>query len=92
VRALAGLLAAYLIGAVPVGFLVARAFGIGDIRQHGSGNVGMTNVLRTAGWLPGLLTLGGDVIKGYLAVAAGAALGGTPVVAAAAAVAAVSSG
>jgi acyl phosphate:glycerol-3-phosphate acyltransferase len=89
VRALAALVAAYLIGAVPVGFLVARAFGVGDIRQHGSGNIGMTNVLRTAGRLPGFLTLVGDVAKGYLAVAAGAALGATPPLAALAAVAAV---
>jgi glycerol-3-phosphate acyltransferase PlsY len=75
VRALAALLAAYAIGAIPVGFLVARAFGIGDIRRHGSGNIGMTNVLRTVGRLPALLTLVGDVAKGYLAVVAGGALG-----------------
>jgi glycerol-3-phosphate acyltransferase PlsY len=90
VRALAALLAAYLVGAVPVGFLVARAFGIGDIRRHGSGNIGMTNVLRTVGRLPALLTLVGDVAKGFLAVAAGHALsGGDPAVTAGAAVAAV---
>lgn len=74
--ALAALLAAYAIGAIPVGFLVARAFGIGDIRRHGSGNIGMTNVLRTVGRLPAVLTLVGDVAKGYLAVVAGSALGG----------------
>ena len=66
--------AAYLIGAVPVGYLVGRAFGVADIRQHGSGTIGATNVLRTAGRLPAILTLGGDVAKGYLAVVAGAAL------------------
>ena len=60
---------AYLIGAVPIGFLVARAFGVGDIRRHGSGTIGATNVLRTAGRLPALLTLGGDIAKGVLAVA-----------------------
>jgi glycerol-3-phosphate acyltransferase PlsY len=81
-------LAAYLIGAVPVGFLVARAFGIGDIRRHGSGNIGTTNVLRTLGRLPAVLTLVGDIAKGSLAVGAGAALGG-PDLAAPAAVAAV---
>lgn len=86
---LAAVLAAYLIGAVPIGFLVARTWGIGDIRRAGSGNIGASNVLRTAGWVPGFLTLGGDVAKGYLAVIAGRALGGTTVdVAAAAAVAA----
>jgi glycerol-3-phosphate acyltransferase PlsY len=83
-------LAAYAIGAIPVGFLIARAFGIGDIRRHGSGNIGMTNVLRTAGKLPAVLTLVGDVVKGALAVTAGAALGaGDPAAAAIAAVAAV---
>ncbi|HEU5322707.1 MAG TPA: glycerol-3-phosphate 1-O-acyltransferase PlsY [Methylomirabilota bacterium] len=87
---LGALLAAYLIGALPVGFLVARAWGIGDIRRHGSGNIGMTNVLRTAGRAPAILTLVGDVAKGYLAVAAGAAIaGGEPTAAAAAAVAAI---
>jgi glycerol-3-phosphate acyltransferase PlsY len=63
---------AYLIGAVPVGYLVGRAFGIGDIRRHGSGTIGATNVLRTAGWLPAVLTLVGDVVKGAAAVALGA--------------------
>jgi len=44
---LAGLAAAYLIGAIPVGFLVARAAGGLDIRRAGSGSIGATNVLRT---------------------------------------------
>jgi glycerol-3-phosphate acyltransferase PlsY len=39
----------YLVGAVPTGFLVARARGIADIRQHGSGNIGATNVARSLG-------------------------------------------
>ena len=64
---------AYLVGAIPVGYLVARAFGIGDIRGHGSGTIGATNVLRTAGKLPALLTLVGDVVKGAAAVALGGA-------------------
>jgi len=68
------IVAAYLIGAVPIGYLVGRAFGVADIRRHGSGTIGATNVLRTAGWVPALLTLGGDIAKGFLAVAAGAAL------------------
>jgi acyl phosphate:glycerol-3-phosphate acyltransferase len=67
--------AAYLIGAVPIGYLIGRAFGVADIRRHGSGTIGATNVLRTAGRLPAILTLGGDIAKGYLAVVAGAALG-----------------
>ena len=87
---LASAVVAYLAGAIPVGFLVARAFGIGDVRRHGSGNIGMTNVLRTAGKLPGVLTLVGDVVKGMLAVWLGASVTGDAVVGAAvAAVAAV---
>lgn len=73
---LLAVLAAYLIGAVPIGWLVARGFGVADIRRHGSGNIGATNVLRTLGRLPAVLTLLADVLKGYLAVTAGAALGG----------------
>jgi glycerol-3-phosphate acyltransferase PlsY len=77
------IVAAYLIGAVPTGFLVARAFGVGDIRRHGSGNIGATNVLRAAGWMPALLTLILDIAKGYGAVWLGARLaGGAPSIAA----------
>ena len=83
------LAAAYLVGALPVGFLVARVFGVGDIRRHGSGTIGATNVLRTAGWVPALLTLIGDVAKGYLAVAAAGALAGDAGAQAVAAVAAI---
>lgn len=87
---LAGVVAAYLIGAIPIGLLVARAFGVVDLRSRGSGNIGATNVLRSAGRLAALLTLVADVGKGYLAVSVGAALAGaTPVAGAAAAVAAI---
>jgi acyl phosphate:glycerol-3-phosphate acyltransferase len=65
---------AYLIGAIPIGWIVARAFGVSDIRRHGSGNIGATNVLRTLGRLPAIATLLGDVLKGYLAVALAARL------------------
>ncbi|HEY3064490.1 MAG TPA: glycerol-3-phosphate 1-O-acyltransferase PlsY [Methylomirabilota bacterium] len=68
--------AAYLVGAVPIGYLVGRAFGIGDIRRRGSGNIGATNVLRTAGRVPAVLTLLGDIVKGWSAVALGALLSG----------------
>jgi glycerol-3-phosphate acyltransferase PlsY len=71
-----GAVAAYLIGAIPIGFFIARAFGIDDIRRHGSGNIGMANVLRTAGKTPAILTLVGDVAKGVIAVAVGGAVAG----------------
>lgn len=70
-----GLLAAYLIGAIPVGFLVARTAGGTDIRRAGSGNIGATNVLRTLGTGPAVLTLVGDIVKGYLAVTAARSIG-----------------
>ena len=50
-------------GAIPVGYVVARILGV-DIRRRGSGNIGATNVLRTAGWTPALATLFGDIAKG----------------------------
>lgn len=78
VRAL-GLVGVYLIGAIPVGFIVARLAGGMDIRRAGSGNIGATNVLRTVGKWAALLTLLGDIGKGYLAVAAARRLGPEPV-------------
>lgn len=58
--------ASYLLGAVPFGYLVARAHGV-NIRQVGSGNIGATNVLRAIGKGPGILTFACDVLKGFLA-------------------------
>jgi glycerol-3-phosphate acyltransferase PlsY len=58
----------YLLGTFPTGILISRARGI-DITSSGSGNVGATNVGRILGKRAGLLTLLGDVLKGYLAVA-----------------------
>lgn len=65
----------YLVGAVPVGYLVARAFGGVDIRRHGSGNIGATNVLRTLGKGPAALTFAADMAKGWLAVWLAEAIG-----------------
>lgn len=59
----------YLIGSIPWSFLVARAFGVADVRRVGSGNVGATNVLRSAGRPAAALALALDVAKGALAVA-----------------------
>ena len=63
-----GLVLVYLIGAIPVGFLIARAAGGIDIRGKGSGTIGATNVLRTLGPMPAVLTLLGDIVKGFAAV------------------------
>ena len=62
------LAAAYLLGAVPFGFLLVRWKTGGDLRALGSGNIGATNVLRTTGRIQGLATLLLDIVKGYLAV------------------------
>jgi glycerol-3-phosphate acyltransferase PlsY len=67
--ALGVIVTAYLIGSIPFSFLVARAFGVADVRRVGSGNVGATNVLRNAGKPAGAAALGLDVAKGALAVA-----------------------
>jgi len=66
----------YLLGNFSTGLLVGKNLANIDIRQHGSGNAGMTNVLRTLGWLPSVLTLAGDVLKGVLAALFGRWLGG----------------
>lgn len=57
--------AAYLLGAIPFGLLIARAKGI-DIRKHGSGNIGATNVLRVLGKPFGITTFALDAIKGFV--------------------------
>jgi acyl phosphate:glycerol-3-phosphate acyltransferase len=81
---------AYLIGSIPFSFLVARAFGVRDVRRVGSGNVGATNVLRSAGKVAGALALLLDVGKGAAAGAlAGQLAPGEPAMPAVAAVSAV---
>lgn len=59
---------AYLLGSIPWGLVLARAFGNIDIRRQGSGNIGATNVARAAGAGLGLATLIADVLKGALPV------------------------
>jgi len=63
----------YLIGSIPVGYLVAKSQGI-DIREHGSRNIGATNVLRVMGKKWGYLVFFGDSFKGFLVVKFGALL------------------
>ena len=62
------LLAAYLIGGIPFGYLLVRLTTGRDVRQSGSGNIGATNVLRTTGRALGVATLLLDIGKGALAV------------------------
>ena len=61
-------IAGYALGSIPTGLLVARWQRGVDIRQHGSGNIGMTNVLRAVGKGAAALTLLGDLLKGLVPV------------------------
>jgi glycerol-3-phosphate acyltransferase PlsY len=62
------LLLGYFLGSIPVGYIVGRLWGV-DVRQHGSGRTGGTNVLRATGSIvPFLLTGLGDILKGVAAV------------------------
>lgn len=60
------LIVIYLIAAIPTGIVLAKVMGYDDVRDKGSGNIGATNVYRVAGKLPGILTLIGDILKGFL--------------------------
>ncbi len=64
---LVAVVSAYLCGSIPTGVLIARRLGV-EVRQVGSGNIGATNVARSAGKKAGLLTLLGDAAKGLLPV------------------------
>ena len=65
---------AYLLGSVPVGYLLVRIFRKQDIRTFGSGNIGATNVLRSGGKKLGAATFALDVVKGAAAVLIGTLL------------------
>ena len=61
-------LLAYLLGSIPFGIVITRAFGLGDLRKIGSGNIGATNVLRTGNKPAAAATLILDAAKGGIAV------------------------
>ena len=69
--ALAVALEAYLLGSIDTGILVSRLVYHDDVRNHGSGAAGMTNMLRTFGKKAAAMTAAGDVLKGILAVCIG---------------------
>lgn len=62
-----GLVIGYLFGSIPTGYFVGRIHGV-DVRKHGSGRTGGSNVLRTVGWFAFGLTILGDALKGALPV------------------------
>jgi glycerol-3-phosphate acyltransferase PlsY len=61
-------IAAYLIGGIPFGFIIVKLTTGADVREAGSGNIGATNVLRTTGLVAGVLTLVLDAAKAWIAV------------------------
>jgi glycerol-3-phosphate acyltransferase PlsY len=65
---LLGILIAYLLGAIPFGYLLTRFVTGKDVRSEGSGNIGATNVLRAAGRAAAIATLLLDIGKGFAAV------------------------
>lgn len=67
---------AYLLGSIPMAYLMAKWTKNIDIRQYGSGNVGFTNALRTIGKGPAFIVLFGDIGKGLIAALMGKYYGG----------------
>ena len=63
------LILSYLLGSIPTAYIFGKLYKGIDIRQHGSGNVGATNVFRVLGKWPGIIVLCLDILKGTLAVA-----------------------
>jgi glycerol-3-phosphate acyltransferase PlsY len=64
------LILSYLLGAIPFGLIIGKAWRGIDIRDHGSGNIGATNVFRTLGPGPGSVVFAADVLKGLAPVIA----------------------
>jgi glycerol-3-phosphate acyltransferase PlsY len=65
------IIASYFLGSIPTGVILAKVFAGRDIRREGSGNIGATNVARVLGKKIGVLTLVGDLLKGFIPVFAG---------------------
>ena len=63
-----GAFLSYLIGAIPTAYIFGKLYKGIDIRKHGSGNVGATNVFRVLGKWPGIIVLVLDIIKGIIPV------------------------
>ncbi|HHX17395.1 MAG TPA: glycerol-3-phosphate 1-O-acyltransferase PlsY [Clostridium sp.] len=70
IRVILALLAGYLLGSINTSLVIGKFYKV-DVRQHGSGNAGMTNTLRTLGKFPAMLVIVGDILKGILACVIG---------------------
>lgn len=73
---IASAIVGYLLGNIETAVILSRIKYHDDVRQHGSGNAGTTNMLRVFGMLPGILTFIGDFIKGIVAVLLGRLIAG----------------
>ncbi|MDP8263880.1 MAG: glycerol-3-phosphate 1-O-acyltransferase PlsY [Candidatus Aceula lacicola] len=69
IKILFGLGLSYLLGSIPTAYIAGKFYKGIDIREHGSRNVGATNVFRVLGKVPGTIVLVIDILKGVLAVA-----------------------
>ena len=67
ISAVIAVIVAYLIGSINFAVIFTKAFKNKDIREHGSGNAGTTNVMRVGGFVPGALTFVFDALKGFAA-------------------------
>src|ERR687884_705322 len=65
---LVGLTISYVLGSIPSAYLAGKIFRGIDLREHGSGNLGATNVYRAMGWKIAALVMAVDVAKGALPV------------------------
>ncbi len=70
IQAALAAIAGYLLGSLNTSLIVGKFYSV-DVRQHGSGNAGMTNTLRTLGKKAALLVIIGELLKGMLAYIAG---------------------
>ncbi len=71
-----GIIISYLLGSIPMGLLLTRLMGKGDLRKVGSGNIGATNVMRVGGLRMAAVTWILDMLKAIAAVFVGVAIGG----------------
>ena len=68
----------YLLGSINTALIVSKLFFHDDVREHGSGNAGTTNILRTYGKKPAIITFAGDALKGVLSVVVACVIFGHP--------------
>lgn len=73
---IACIIVGYLLGNIQTAIIVSRAYYHDDIRNHGSGNAGSTNMVRVYGYGPGAITFAGDFLKAFLGVLIGQLIAG----------------